>query len=146
MVSHAYLMLSKLCLWNLSLMCLLDRFSQRGHVLIMPFVHAWAFCLKVLCSLIKLCLGVPYSLIKVICHLICFQTLKVKSLKLDKSSCFLCFTKLFISDIYLFKYFHWVNFLPYLMIIIFFLSVFETLFFTSIWQRMLHFPLPYFVH
>ena len=70
---------------------LLARFSQRGHVLIMPFVHAWEVFLKVLCSLIKWCLGVPSSLIKFIFHIICFQTLKVKSLKLDKFSCFLCY-------------------------------------------------------
>ena len=125
---------------------LLARFSQIGHVLIMPFVHTWEFCLKFLCSLIKWCLGVPSSLIKVIFHLICFQTLKVKSLKLDKSSCFLCFTELFILNIYLFKYYNWVNGLPYLMIIIFFLSVFETFFFMGIWQRILHYPFPYLVH
>ena len=123
---------------------LLAKFSQRGHVLIMPFVHAREVCLKFLCSLwSNFFVGVPSTLIKVICHLICFQTLKVKSLKLDKFSCFLCFTELFILNIYLFKHFHWVNGLPYLMIIIFFLSVFETFLFMCIWQRILHCPFPY---
>ena len=101
---------------------LLIRLSQGGLVLIFPFVHAYQFASEFFVTWSTMSSSSLFDWWNLLCHLICFPILKVKLLKLDKLSFFLCFTGMFILDIYFFKYCHWVNGFPYLMISIFFLS------------------------
>ena len=74
------------------------------------------------------------------------KSLKVKSLEVKWVSRLLYFIGMFILIAYLFKYCNWVNGFSYLMISIFFLSVFDTFLLMGIWQRILHCPLPYLIH